>query len=65
MRDEKADQQEGDQSIGKDPDPEAVESRAEGRPPEEASSDNPKAQAKAILEESEARMAERSTKSEP
>jgi hypothetical protein len=39
------------------PDPEAVASRADGRPPEEASSDNPEAQAQAILEESEGRIA--------
>ena len=38
------------------PDPKAVASRAEGRPPEEASSDNPRAQAQAILEESEQRI---------
>jgi len=37
-------------------DPKAVASRADGRPPEEASSDNPEAQAQAILEESEDRI---------
>jgi hypothetical protein len=42
---------------GNPPDPEAVASRAEGRPPEEGSSDNPGAQAQAILEESEERIA--------
>jgi hypothetical protein len=40
------------------PDPEAVASRADGRPPEEASSDNPMAQAQTVLEESEERTAE-------
>ena len=41
---------------GGSPDPKAVASRAGGRPPEEASSDNPAAQAQAILEESEERI---------
>ncbi len=39
---------------------ESVASRAGGRPPEEDSSDNPEAQARAILEESEDRIAEHS-----
>ena len=43
-------------SIGR-PDPKAVARRAEDRPPEEASSDDPMAQAEAVLEDSEARMA--------
>jgi len=42
--------------LGDPPDPKAVASRADGRPPEEASSDNPEAQAQAILEESEDRI---------
>jgi hypothetical protein len=42
---------------GNPPDPEKVASRADGRPAEEATSDNPKAQAEAILEESEDRIA--------
>jgi hypothetical protein len=33
-----------------------VETRAEGRPPEEAASENPEEQAQAILEESEDRV---------
>ena len=33
-----------------------VETRADGRPPEEAGSDDPKEQADAILEESEERL---------
>lgn len=54
-------------SVGHDdttPDAERVQSRAEGRPPEEGSSANPKAQAEAILEDSEARVAKGSAKSE-
>ena len=46
------------------PDPEKVASRAEGRPPEEGSSNNARAQAEAILEDSEDRLAERSAGSE-
>jgi hypothetical protein len=37
-------------------DSETIASRAGGRPPEEGSSDDPEAQAKAILEESEERI---------
>ena len=40
------------------PDPEAVAHRADGRPPEEESSDDPMAQAQTILEDSEERTAE-------
>jgi hypothetical protein len=47
------------------PDPEAVVDRADGRPPEEASSDDPMAQAQAILEESEERIADAAAGSEP
>jgi hypothetical protein len=36
--------------------PKNVETRADGRPPEEAGSDDPKGQAEAILEESENRV---------
>jgi hypothetical protein len=42
----------------------AVASRAGGRPPEEASSEDPDAQARAILEESEQRIVEGSRASE-
>jgi hypothetical protein len=42
--------------VGVTPDPESIAARADGRPPEEASSDNPIAQAQTILEESEERM---------
>jgi hypothetical protein len=47
------------------PDPEAVATRADGRPPEEASSDDPEAQAQTILLESEERIADGATGSEP
>jgi hypothetical protein len=40
-----------------------VESRAEGRPPEEADSDDPEAQAEAILEDSEGRLEKASRES--
>jgi hypothetical protein len=46
------------EEFGDSPDPKAVASRADGRPAEEASSDDPGAQAQAILEESEERIAE-------
>jgi hypothetical protein len=49
--------QDPESQLGKPPDPKAVASRADGRPPEEATSDNPEAQAQAILEESEDRIA--------
>ena len=50
--------------LGDPPDPKAVASRADGRPPEEASSDNPEAQAQLILEESEERIADGARSSE-
>jgi hypothetical protein len=53
------------EQLGEAPDPKAVASRADGRPPEEASSDDPEAQAQAILEESEERIAERAHASDP
>ena len=40
-----------------------VETRAEGRPPEEAASDDPKAQAAAILEDSQGRLEKASRES--
>jgi hypothetical protein len=46
-----------------EPTHEAVESRASGRPPEEASSEDPEHQAEVILEESEERTFEGSEKS--
>jgi hypothetical protein len=42
----------------------AVETRASGRPPEEAESDDPEEQARAILEESEERTKEGAEPSE-
>ncbi len=53
------------EQIGGPPDPEKVRSRAEGRPPEEESSEDPTAQAEAILQESEDRIAEAAHGSEP
>jgi hypothetical protein len=44
---------------GPDPDRVKVARRAGGRPPEERDSDRPAEQAEAVLEESEARVAER------
>ena len=46
-------------------DPETVASRADGRPAEEQSSDNPEAQAQVILEESEQRIADGAHASAP
>jgi hypothetical protein len=43
--------------------PDAVASRADGRPPEEESSEDPERQAQVILEESEDRTAEGAEKS--
>ena len=53
------------EELGGSPDPKAVASRADGRPPEEASSDDPGAQAQAILEESEERTADGARASAP
>lgn len=47
-----------DGSLGGTPPSEDVKTRAEGRPPEEESSDDPTAQAEAILQESEERIEE-------
>ena len=47
------------------PNPEAVASRADGRPPEEKSSDDPVAQSEAILKESEERVAKGAEKAKP
>jgi hypothetical protein len=51
--------------IGGTPDADNVMSRAEGRPPEEGASEDPAAQADAILQESEDRIAEGADASEP
>jgi hypothetical protein len=53
------------EDVGVTPDPEAIAARADGRPPEEASSDNSMAQAQTILQESEDRMEVGATGSEP
>lgn len=53
-----------DESLGGAPDPDDVEHRAEGRPPEERSSEDPTAQAQAILQESEDRIAEGAEKAD-
>lgn len=45
--------------------PGKVASRATGRPPEEKASEDPEAQAEAILEESESRVGEGFASSEP
>lgn len=46
------------EELGDMPDDETVASRADGRPREEESSDDPKTQAQAILEDSERRISE-------
>ena len=51
--------------IGGMPDADNVISRAEGRPPEEETSEDPAAQAEAILQEFEDRIAEGAEGSEP
>jgi hypothetical protein len=51
--------------LGGTPDADNVTTRAEGRPPEEQSSEDPTAQAEAILQESEDRIAEGADGSEP
>ena len=55
---------EKDSVLAGAPDPERVQSRADARPPEERTSDDPKAQAEVVLEDSEERVAKGSTKSE-
>lgn len=55
----------GSEELGRSPDPKAVASRADGRPPEEASSDDPDAQAQAILDESEERIGDGARASAP
>ena len=54
-----------DRPFDGSPDPEEVASRADGRPPEEQSSEAPKAQAEAILEDSEERVEAGAARSEP
>lgn len=57
MNDERVDADEANEP-GAPPDPEDVASRAEGRPPEEQSSEDATAQAEAILQDSEDRIAD-------
>jgi hypothetical protein len=64
MRDDAEPADQASEELGDIPSVEAVASRADGRPPEEASSDDPAAQAQAILEDSEERVAEGATDSE-
>jgi hypothetical protein len=56
---------EAGEAIGGMPDADNVTSRAEGRPPEEETSEDPAAQARAVLQESEDRIAEGADGSEP
>ena len=51
--------------LGGEPGADSVRSRADGRPPEEHASEAPEAQAEAILQESENRMADGAEDSEP
>jgi hypothetical protein len=64
MRDE-GHSAEASEPIGGMPDADNVTSRAEGRPPEEQTSEDPAAQAEAVLQESEDRIAEGADGSEP
>lgn len=57
--------EEAREPVGATPDSEEVASRAEGRPPEERSSEDPTAQAEAILQESEERVSDRADRAEP
>jgi hypothetical protein len=54
-----------DAPLGGSPEAEDVTTRAEGRPPEERSSDDPAAQAEAILQDSEDRIADGADGSAP
>jgi hypothetical protein len=65
MSDDRGPAGQAPEELGDIPSVEAVASRADGRPPEEASSDDPTAQAQAILEDSEERIAEGAKDSEP
>jgi hypothetical protein len=56
---------EAGEPLGDEPGADDVATRAGGRPPEERSSDDPTAQAEAILQDSEDRIAEGADGSEP
>jgi hypothetical protein len=60
-----AERQSVDKATSATPDSGDVASRAEGRPPEERSSEDPAGQAEAILQESEERVSERAGSAEP
>jgi hypothetical protein len=64
MQDE-GDSAEASEPIGGVPDADDVASRAAGRPPEERTSEDPTAQAEAVLHESEDRIAEGADGSAP
>jgi hypothetical protein len=55
---EKQESAEASEPLGGMPDADNVASRAAGRPPEEQTSEDPEAQADAVLQDSEDRMAE-------
>jgi hypothetical protein len=65
MSNERDSADEASEPIGGMPDSDNVTSRAEGRPPEEQTSEDPAAQAQTILQESEDRVAEGADGSEP
>jgi hypothetical protein len=65
MSDDRESVDEVTEERGDVPDDETVASRADGRPREEESSDDPKAQAQAILEDSEKRISEGAKRSDP
>jgi hypothetical protein len=65
MRNERGQSDQEPEDVRVEPNPESIGARADGRPPEEASSDNPTVQAKAILEDSEERMEEGAKDSKP
>jgi hypothetical protein len=62
---EHADGRIDEETFGGSPAPEMIERRAEGRPPEEADSDDPSAQAEVILTESDERIRERAADADP
>lgn len=65
MSEDQESMEEAIEELGDMPDDETVASRADGRPPEEESSDDPKAQAQTILEDSEERISEGAKDSGP
>ncbi len=55
---------ESEAQLDEGPPEDHVLSRADGRPPEEAASDDPEAQAQVVLDDSERRIAERASAAE-